>query len=82
MARSTLTELAQFPERITDPNWLDEIGDKEEEVRPMSPAHAGEWHKRKRPRTPSARSGANGQGTNQANGFEHTQSKPKNRRIN
>jgi hypothetical protein len=38
MARSTLTELAQFPERITDPNWLDEVDG--EELRPMSPAQA------------------------------------------
>lgn len=25
MARSTLTELAQFPERVTNPHWLDEL---------------------------------------------------------
>ena len=37
MARSTLTELAQFPQAITDPNWLDEVNGDGEKPQPISP---------------------------------------------
>lgn len=34
MARSTLTELAKLPEKVTDPNWLESVeGDGQEEKR-------------------------------------------------
>jgi hypothetical protein len=40
MARSTLTELAHLPEKVTDPNWLSRVEgdgqDKEDRIRPAS----------------------------------------------
>ena len=34
MARSTLTELANLPQKVTDPNWLSSVeGDSQEEDR-------------------------------------------------
>ena len=40
MARSTLTELADLPQKVTDPNWLSAIeggdGQEEDRIRPAS----------------------------------------------
>jgi hypothetical protein len=69
MARSTLAELAQFPERITDPNWLDEVDGNGEEPRPMSPAQAKRAVQAKETANASGRFAVSGPETKRANGF-------------
>ena len=36
MARSTLTELSGLPEKVTDPNWMNDVADDDERIRPVS----------------------------------------------
>ena len=43
MARSTLTELSHFPDRVTDPDWLATVeGNGQEDGEPLRPASGQE----------------------------------------
>ena len=53
MARSTLTELASFPDKVTDPNWLESVEGEEdgppyEQDRPLTPTQAAAKSKRRK----------------------------------